>query len=665
MSKNFFATRYRRRLSATLAVGTFFIASQTFAADEVSPDENDDAADVNETVRNYLESEDYVITAERIPTNRWDTPATVHIITAEEIERNNYRSVTEALSHVTGVVIQANNAVMLNGNPNVAVLVNGQRLDNDNTYTVGGFRHSVDLLIIPSIKMVERIEIVKGGYSALYGADAVGGVVNIITKKGTRNETTLDFNAGSWRRYNYEITNQGVEGNFSWFATAGLHRSQPYKYRGGTDSGSDYKDNTLSIRLDNRFDERSSLTLNFMHRSHDLDNYARYDFETNRYRFDLYNNISLSYNFKEGTATPGYFRYFQNYKAANNKYDTISEVEEYISEDEFITHKRLTRHDLGSYQKMQGFDYQNGWSFGQHKIIAGFEWHQDKIDSWETTDALYGRTAKDYFGTPYPKMTNRAYYLQDTMTFGDKWTVVAGARLDQNSQFGRHWSPKIAVNYRAHDKTKFYAWWGRFYRIPSWVMLNDGIMGSSKLKAETGHTTNIGVEHNFSDKTSATLNFFNTTRNHALPFGSYSEYVQSGSVKERGVEVSFAQKVDDNFSYTLGYSHTKAVRYTAWHYPQPNGFRAGIQYRNKGLRASLLAVAGSGFDNNFKHVDDAANNAPRRYATLDFNVSYDVTDWATIYLHALNLTNQNYSYGGNSQFYAPGRFVMGGATFRF
>lgn len=639
-------------MSAALAFGTFFIASQTFAADS------------NETVQNYLESEDFVITAERIPTNRWDTPATVHVITAEEIERNNYRSVTEALSHVTGVVIQANNAVMLNGNPNVAVLVNGQRLDNDNTYTVGGFRHSVDLLIIPSIKMVERIEIVKGGYSALYGADAVGGVVNIITKKGTRNETTLDFNAGSWHRYNYEITNQGVAGNFSWFATAGLHRSQPYKYDGGHDYGSDYKDNTLSIRLDNRFDERSSLTLTFMHRSHDLDNYARYDFETNRYRFDLYNNFSLSYNFKEGTATPGYFRYFQNYKAANWKYDTIHEVDEYISENEFITHNRLTRSDLSSYQKMQGFDYQNGWEFGQHKVIAGFEWHQDKIDTWET-DSLFGRTSEGYFGTPYPKMTNRAYYLQDTMTFGDKWTAVAGARLDQNSQFGRHWSPKIAVNYRPQDKTKLYAWWGRFYRIPSWVMLNDGVMGSSKLKAETGHTTNIGVEHNFDDKTNLAVNFFNTTRNHALPFGSYSEYVQSGSVKERGVEISFAQKVDDHLSYTLGYSHTKAVRYESWHYPQPNGFRAGIQYRNRGLRASLLTVAGSGFDNNFESLTADANFAPRKFAALDFNVSYDLTDYATIYLHALNLTNQNYSYGGNSQFYAPGRFVMGGATFRF
>ncbi|MBR1804892.1 MAG: TonB-dependent receptor [Selenomonadaceae bacterium] len=651
MSKIFSATS-RRRLTAALTVSLLLPASQTFAAD------------TNETVRNYLESEDFVITAERIPTNRWDTPATVHVVTAEEIERNKYQSVEEALSHVNGLVIQGNNAVMINGNPNIVVLVDGQRLDNDNAYSVGGFRHSVNLLVIPSIKMVERIEIVKGGYSALYGADAVGGVVNIITKKGTRHETTLDFNAGSWHRYNYEITNQGAVGKFGWFFTAGLHKSHPYKYGDTSANLSDINDNTLSIRLDNRFDDRSSLTLNFMHRSHGYGKFDRDETTTHRHYFDLYNNLSLTYNFKEGTSTPGFFRYFRNYKAANRKYDDIYETDEYISEYDVVTHKYLSRHDLSTYQKMQGFDYQNGWALGQHKVIAGFEWHQNKIDSWEI-DALYGRTSEGYFRNPYNKETNRAYYLQDTMAFGDKWTAVVGARLDQNSRFGRHWSPKIAVNYRPQDKTKLYAWWGRFYRIPSWQMLNDDLMGRSNLKAETGSTTNVGVEHNFSDKTSATLNFFNTERKHALPFGSYSEYVESGSIKERGVEISFTQKVDDHFSYTLGYSHTKTVRYDSWHYPQPNGFRAGLHYRNRGLRANLLAVAGSGFDNNFKYEDAAASNAPRRFAALDFNVSYDVTDWATVYLRAVNFTNQNYSYGGIYQYNAPGRFVMGGATFRF
>ena len=650
-----------RLLAVTLALTTFLSASLTFA-EEKPTIENEKS---NESILNYLEGEDYIFTAERIPTNRWDTPANVHVITAEEIEKNNWQSVDEALSHVNGVTIQANNAVMLNGNPNVVVLIDGQRLDNDDSYTVGGFRHSVNLLVIPSIKMVERIEIVKGGYSALYGADAVGGVVNIITKKSTRNETTFDINAGSWHRYNYELTNQGVAGKFSWFATAGLHRSHPYKYRGGSDLLSDVNDNTLSLRLDNRFDDRSSLTLNFMHRSHDYDNFAQYENETNRYRYDLYNNVSLTYHFKEGTMTPGWLRYFNNYKSYNWHWDEISRVAEYIDEDEFIYRTRLKFRDFSSSQKMQGVDYQNGWELGKHKVIAGFEWHQNKIeDSRAIADTL--SEIGIYMDRHYPKMTNRAYYLQDTITFDDKWNFVAGARLDQNSDFGRHWSPKLAVNYRPQDKTKFYAWWGKFYRIPSWQMLFGDMGGFFNLKAETGNTVNVGVEHNFNDKTNLAVNFFDTRRKNPLPYGSFVEISDdNSSLKERGVEISVGHKVNDHLTCNLEYSHTKTIRYIAWHYPQPNGYRLGIHYRNRGLRANLLGIFGAGFDNNFDEQYRGSAYGSKNYAIIDFNINQDLNEYATIYFRAVNIMNQDHSTGSKNHPHSSGRFIMSGATFRF
>ena len=112
---------------------------------------------------------------------------------------------------------------------------------------------------------------------------------------------------------------------------------------------------TTRCRL-GRADERSSLTLNFMHRSHDYGNFIKDETSTHRHRFDLYNNISLTYNFKEGTATPGFFRCFRNYKAANNTQDDIYEADEHIGENEFVTHKYLSRNELSTFQKMQGFD---------------------------------------------------------------------------------------------------------------------------------------------------------------------------------------------------------------------------------------------------------------------------------------------------------------------
>lgn len=124
-------------LAASLALSTFLPANLV-AAEETAPAEENVTADkTNESILNYLEGEDYIFAAERIPTNRWDTPANVHVITAEEIENNHYQSVGEALSHVNGVLIPDNmgmddgGQIRLNGFSRVLLLVDGRRMIND------------------------------------------------------------------------------------------------------------------------------------------------------------------------------------------------------------------------------------------------------------------------------------------------------------------------------------------------------------------------------------------------------------------------------------------------------------------------------------------------------------------------------------------------------
>ena len=149
------------------AVCAFLIVPSNFAAaDEVSETEDTPTvvspSEENEGNLDYLTLVDSFVTAERIPTSRFDTPANVTVITADEIEANHYKSIDEALRHVTGVL----DGSYLNGSARTLVLIDG-----------------VKKSLYPPMNMIERIEIVKGGGSALYGTDAVGGVINIITKK--------------------------------------------------------------------------------------------------------------------------------------------------------------------------------------------------------------------------------------------------------------------------------------------------------------------------------------------------------------------------------------------------------------------------------------------------------------------------------------------------
>ena len=199
------------------------------------------------------------------------------------------------------------------------------------------------------------------------------------------------------------------------------------------------------------------------------------------------------------------------------------------------------------------------------------------------------------------------------------------------------------------------------------------------MEPESGHVETIGVEHDFSDKVSASLSLFNAKIGNYLDvndFNSYyanSEsygllvandyrYVNSSKDEQRGVDLVYRQKIDDHWSYNIGYAYTHRDRplgaeTTIQHFRTPkNSYKASIRYQNGPWKASLHGMFGSG-SNGSHYVEDD-------FAFLDFNVSCDVSDWATVYAKAVNFTNQNRSYYGRNA-NSPGRFFQIGLDCRF
>ena len=151
--------------------------------------------------------EQIVVTANRMEKKLVDTGANVSVVTAEEFEKKNYQTVTEALENVPGVLVQRNGGewtnsyIYLNGDDRVLVLVDGRRLNQEKGMNSG--RGGLDFMHLPAPEIIERIEIVKGGGSALYGSDAVDGVINIITKRADKTTGKININTGSWGTQNY------------------------------------------------------------------------------------------------------------------------------------------------------------------------------------------------------------------------------------------------------------------------------------------------------------------------------------------------------------------------------------------------------------------------------------------------------------------------------
>lgn len=218
------------------------------------------------------------------------------------------------------------------------------------------------------------------------------------------------------------------------------------------------------------------------------------------YFYDKSNEWSFTYNFKENTKVPGFLRYIDTYQVSRNS----GTVESFTS-------------------RLQGVDYQNGWDFGKHKLILGAEWHRLENSGWILNNKRY-------------RTINTAYYIQDTMSLGDKWTFIPGVRLDHNGNFGNQWSPKVALNYRADDNTKIFASWGKAYQAPDpfqlymskvdvryipsyldsterYAYLVSTSEGNRNLEPETGHAEHIGFEHSFEDRAVLRFNLFQNNLN--------------------------------------------------------------------------------------------------------------------------------------------------------
>lgn len=558
------------------------------------------------------------------------------IITAKEMDEHRDTSVQQALQRVTGVTVNEmvpgiSSYVKLNGDDRVLILVDGQSLANAQGSGYG--RGSVDLANLPGVGSIERIEVTKGSGSVRYGSGAVGGVINIVTKKGDRNESTLDAYTGSWGVHGYTLSNSGRSGKTSWLISGDLERRKYYAFPGGLNadkSRGDIARESLSLRLDQDLTDDTSLTFKAYHQDyhgHGSTFLASYSsslpkalqkerlsgwyLSANKPIERLINNYSLTYNFKKNEAQPGFLRYFNDYQR---------------------TH--WTNH---YFTRTQGVEWQNHWQVGSHHLTAGAEWTEDMGTNYEA----------NYIDK---KRHNLAFYAEDAMNFG-KWTVTPGLRLDDNSTYGVHQTPRLAVNYKASDDFNVYASWSRVFSPPR---LNDQFyvttsrgkitaMGNEDLQPETGYTQTLGFQYRMGPKTLLEGSVFHSDLENVIRWNRAVTPREPENLNEedkRGFELSLKQTINDKWDYELGYSyiHTKVDTGDGLGfdetYNQPNGYRAGLHYHHGKWQANVDVTAGTGRNDTYY-----SNNS---YVVWNGSASYSPDENTTIYVKAANLNNAGY-----------------------
>ena len=216
-----------------------------------------------ETNEFYLD--EMVVTANRTEVSLLDANANISVVTREELENKHFQDLGEAIKGVTGVNVQnmgssgeayADNALYINGSKNIVFLIDGVRV-NFNGSDSEKFS-SADFI---NMDTVERIEILKGSASTLYGSDAQGGVINIVTRKGSEKIINkLTASKGSFSNENYIFSSSGSKKGYNWLISAKKKRAGNFKDGDGRRVPENINAENLSFKFGKNFDEKNNLT---------------------------------------------------------------------------------------------------------------------------------------------------------------------------------------------------------------------------------------------------------------------------------------------------------------------------------------------------------------------------------------------------------------------
>lgn len=593
---------------------------------------------------------DMVVTASRVPTQKVDTPADISVITKEEIADQNYASASDALRAIPGVNVLGSGAkgssmgqdkILLNGDERVLVLVDGRRM---NLGSSGN--SSADWL--PPVNAIERIEVLRGGGSALYGTDAVGGVINVIMKKGSDigNHVTVKAAGGSFNAEQYAISASGsTDSGLGLIVSATKERRGEYKFKNANGKSqllknSGYDDTGVIVKLDQKVGEDNRIGVNFEHINAEGGSPFGYSgFGNTDSHKRISNNVALRYDWNESSDERGYVQVYKNYQ-----------------------HAHFRSPDAGNQSNFtdstMGIEAQQNFKFSDtDELTVGLEYYKTTVDN----AALYAGKRD---------INNKAIFVENRWEFAPSWQLNAGLRYDHHSKYGSEFTPKVALNKKFDENSNAYLSWGRVFNAPTtddlyWYQPGWGMFGNPDLKAEKGNVWTLGGNTKLGDKTTLSGSIFYSDIDDAIGWLYDSTTYQSKAVninkeKRRGLEVSLNHDFDDNLSAYASYTYVQVKQDKGYGFAKdlttkPNIYRAGLKYKNADWLFTLNANAVTG-QSEKQFVDSS-------YFTLDLGAQYKINDNAKLFINGYNLTNARYAEFGGLYKNGEARYPMAGRSF--
>lgn len=558
------------------------------------------------------------VTANRQAECLQDVPANVQVVTEKDMQKRNVQNTAQAVAMATGVSASQSveGTVNLRGysSKNILVLVDGQAMNT-------AWNGDVDWNMIP-VENIRKIEVVSGGQSALYGGRAVGGVINIMTKtqkqEGLHGSATVSYGSNATVNQNYNLGFKKNKFDFGAFYgsmnTHGWHDYDVSIRNSGKANGydSDAEGNavignrgdkkvlneTFGFNLGYSFNDSQKLTYKYTHSIYDwkYEDPISYIEGANRWSGKIgenkknyypssflgtrgwraYNLHSLTYNDKDNGvhAHFGMTDYYKDgYTSPSSKVDP---------KNDFSGSGTKTSYPSKSWD----MDLNKRWNLGDHNLLAGVSYGQDKFNeaisainnwkSWSSDGTVTQRTGgKDKYWS---------LYAQDKWNFAPKWTAYIGGRYDHYRKYDGYdtknytgkvdlssgksyekFSPKLSLDYAANKDTNFYLSYGKSFNTPILYQLfrystfmGRNIYPNKDLEPETTDTWELGMKQKIGGKTDIAADVFYAKTKDYIHLNDSNKahefYENAGDAKTHGFEISLTQHHSDAWSSYVNYT---------------------------------------------------------------------------------------------------------------
>ncbi len=555
-----------------------------------------------------------VVTATRNEQTIDDALASVSVITREEIERTQAADLQELLTGRLGIDIVnnggrgKNNSLYLRGtnSAHVLVLIDGAKIGSATLGSVA-FQH------LP-VSQIDRIEVVRGPRSSLYGSEAIGGVIQIFTRKAKK-----DFSANEsvtiGRYRSTQITTGASMSNMDTTLSVqlGYDETGGFSAQKGNDPDDDgYQNTSLSATFGHKFSNRVSLDTSFI----------RAETKTE------YDSWAPTTDYES--------KGIQQAAAAKLKYTPAPKWEMTFGLDQ----GRDESQEMANGLNTDRFDTTRDRIYLQNDItlndtallVLGFDRQTDTISS----NINYAETSRDNTGV----FVQHQWFMQNT-------DILFAFRNDNNEAFGNKTTGNIAWGYRLGKTMRLLASYGTAFRAPTFNDLYYPVSGNSGLSPEESTSSEIGISGN-QHWGNWNLNFYHTNINNLINWacatncddaGGIWQPFNIGKARIRGLEAGMMTRVQEwTIASTLSLVDPKDVN--TGNKLQQRAFRTAridIDRNSKKLSAGAT-IMGQGF----RYTNTSNSDRLDSYYLINLRASYSVSKQWMLRLKLNNALNKDY-----------------------